>query len=85
MTTGRINQVCALPTVAMPGAAARKIRSRTIEQAVLPKVALGQQKQQAILKSLVNQRVNTLHAKCLRESRDKMSRKLNLQAYAQIC
>ena len=63
MTTGRINQVCALPTVAMPGAA-RKIRSYTIEQAVLPKVTLGQQRQQAIIKTLVNQGVYTLHARC---------------------
>ena len=64
MTTGRINQVCALPTVVMPGAAARKIRSYTIERAVLPKEISGQQKQQAILQSLVNRRANTLHAMC---------------------
>jgi hypothetical protein len=41
MTTGRINQVCALPTVAMP------------EQAVLPKVSSGKQEQQAIQKEHV--------------------------------
>jgi hypothetical protein len=42
MTTGRINQVCALPTVAMP------------EQAVLPKVSSGKQEQQAIQRNMLN-------------------------------
>ena len=42
MTTGRINQVCALPTVAMP------------EQAVLLKVSSGKQEQQAIQRNMLN-------------------------------
>ena len=70
MTTGRINQVCALPTEATPGGRLHELPEPNHQKrhmSPLPEVTLGMHKQQAIIQEFVKPPSVAPHALQIRE------------------